>query len=138
MFQEFSLQRMQLVPARHTLDSLDRAAIGLHRKHQAGADQAAIDRHAAGATVAGAASLLAACQKELVAQHIQQCKLRLAQEFRGLAVDRGGYVVLAHRRSLARSQAIVAARRAITPATLIRYSIVPRLSSIGLQARRAA
>src|SRR5438477_638097 len=33
---------------------------------------------------------------------------------------------------------MAAARRAITPATLVRYSIVPRLSSIGLQARRTA
>ena len=30
---------------------------------------------------------------------------------------------------------MAAARRAITPATLMRYSIVPRLSLIGLQAR---
>ena len=33
---------------------------------------------------------------------------------------------------------MVAARRVITPATLMRYSIVPRLSLIGLQAPRAA
>ena len=33
---------------------------------------------------------------------------------------------------------MTAARRAITPATLVRYSIVPRLSLIGLQACRAA
>src|SRR5215470_15136471 len=52
MFQEFSLQRMQIVPARHALDRLDRAAFGLDRKHQARADQAAVDRYAAGTTVA--------------------------------------------------------------------------------------
>ena len=33
---------------------------------------------------------------------------------------------------------MAAARRASTPATLVRYSIVPRLSLIGLQARCAA
>ena len=33
---------------------------------------------------------------------------------------------------------MAAARRASTPATLIRYSMVPRLSSIGLHAARAA
>jgi len=40
--------------------------------------------------------------------------------------------------SFARSSAIRAARRASTPATLIRYSRVPRLSSIGWQAAAAA
>src|SRR6266852_34121 len=75
---------------------------------------------------------------QLVTHHVEQRELRLTQKLRGLAVDDGRYVMLAHRRSPARSLAIVAARRDITPATLVRYSIVPRLSSIGLQARRAA
>ena len=35
---------------------------------------------------------------------------------------------------MARSNAMAAARRASTPATLVRYSMVPRLSLIGLQA----
>ena len=38
----------------------------------------------------------------------------------------------------ARSNAIAAVRRASTPAILVRYSIVPRLSLIGLQAACAA
>jgi hypothetical protein len=38
MFQEFSLQRMQILPARHTLDRLDLVAFCLDRKHQARAD----------------------------------------------------------------------------------------------------
>src|SRR5215831_11059421 len=41
VFQEFLLQRMQSVPARHALDGLDLVAFGLDRKHQARADQAA-------------------------------------------------------------------------------------------------
>src|SRR5216683_6294205 len=138
MFQEFSLQRMQIVPARHALDGLDLVASCLDRKHQARADQAAVDRHAAGATVARAAPLLAAGQMQLITQDVEQRELRLAQKLRGLAVNDGRYVMLAHRRSPARSKAIVAVRRANTPATLVRYSIVPRLSSIGLQACRAA
>src|SRR5262245_57551701 len=96
MLEEFSLQRMQIVPARHAFDRLDRAAFGLHGEHQARADQAAIDRHAAGAAVARAASLLASGQIQLVAQHIEQGELRLAQELGRLAVDRGRYVMLAH------------------------------------------
>src|SRR5262245_61752254 len=103
MFQEFSLQRMQIVPARHALDRLDPVAFGLDRKHQARADQAAVDRHAARAAVARAAALLAASQIKLVTQDVEQRELRLAQKLRGLAVDDGRYVMLAHRRSPARS-----------------------------------
>src|SRR5262249_55609104 len=138
MLQEFPLQRMQIMTPGHALDRLDRAAFGLDRKHQARADQAAVNDHAAGAAIARAASLLAAGQMQIVAQHVEQGELRLAHELGGLAVDLRRYVMLAHQRPLARSKAIVAARRASTPATLVRYSIVPRLSSIGLHARRAA
>src|SRR6516225_11395589 len=103
VLQEFPLQRMEIMAARHALDRLDGAAFGLDRKHQARADQAAVDGHAAGAAITGAASLLAAGQMQLVAQHIQQGELRLAQELGGLAVDLGRYVMLAHRRFPARS-----------------------------------
>ena len=39
---------------------------------------------------------------------------------------------------LMRSRAIMAARLSSTPAILVRYSMVPRLSSIGLQAAEQA
>ena len=45
-------------------------------------------------------------------------------------------VVLRHQPFLARSRQSAAVRRASTPATLMRYSLVPRLSSIGLHAAR--
>jgi hypothetical protein len=64
MFQDFSLQRMQIVATRHALNRLDLVAFSLNRKHQARADQTAVDRHAAGATVARAAPLLAAGQRQ--------------------------------------------------------------------------
>src|SRR5262249_6518801 len=57
MLQEFSLQRMQFMPARHALDRVNLVAFRLDRKHQARADQTAVERHAAGATVARAATL---------------------------------------------------------------------------------
>src|SRR5690606_30637496 len=60
-----------------------------------------------------------------------------AEEFGGIAVDGGGDVVLAHD-LFARSSAVAAARLASTPATLMRKSMVPRLSSIGLQAALVA
>src|SRR5919106_290364 len=48
MLQELHLQRVQLLAVRHALDGLDRAALGFRRQHQAGADQAVIQHHAAG------------------------------------------------------------------------------------------
>ena len=81
---------------RHALDGLDLVTFGLDRKHQARADQAAVDGHAAGAAVARAASLLAAGETQFVAQHVEQRELRLAQKLGRLAVDGGGDVMLAH------------------------------------------
>src|ERR1700722_5146228 len=96
MLEELLLQRMQVVAVRHALDGLDRVPFGLDGEHQARADEAAVDGDAAGAAVARAAPLLAAGEIELVAQHIEQRELRLAQELGRLAVDRGRYVMLAH------------------------------------------
>src|SRR5262249_11170291 len=111
---------MQLAAVRHALDGLDLFTFGLDREHQAGADQASVDGDAAGAAIARAAPFLAAGHVQVVAQHVEQSELRLAEKFRRHAVDGGGDVMLAHRRSPARSYAIVAVRRASTPATLMR------------------
>ena len=73
-----------------------------------------------------------------VAEHVEQRLLRLAEELDRVAVHRRLDVVLGHQRVLARSSAIRAARRASTPATWMRNSMVPRLSSIGRHAARAA
>src|SRR4029077_12140107 len=43
VFQEFLLQRVQIVPARHAFNSLDRAAFRLDSQHQARADEATIN-----------------------------------------------------------------------------------------------
>ena len=65
-------------------------------------------------------------RSELVAQHVEQGLLRLAEELGGLAVDRGGDVILliqwssSRRLPLARSNAMAAVRRASTPAILVR------------------
>src|SRR5690606_24354208 len=139
MLEEFLLQRMELGAFRHALDRLDRLAVHLGAEDEAGAHQAAVDRHAARAAIAARAALLGAGEVELVAQHVEQRLLRLAQVFDGIAVDRRRHVVLGHQFTfLARSSAICAARRASTPATLMRYSRVPRLSSMGRQAALAA
>src|SRR5919108_2367435 len=65
MLQKFLLQRMQLLAVRHALNGLDRAALGFGRQHQAGADQAVPQHHAAGPTAARAAAFLAAGELQL-------------------------------------------------------------------------
>src|SRR5581483_3065853 len=138
VLQELALQRVQLLAACHALDGADRLAVRLDAQHQARADEAPIDGDAAGAAIAGGASLLGAGEPQLVAQDVEQRLLRLAEELHLVPVHRRRYVVLRHQLFLARSSAICAARRASTPATLIRKSLVPRLSSIGRQAALAA
>src|SRR5579862_7094860 len=129
---------MQLAVGGQALDGLDASALGLDRQHQARADEATVDDDAAGPAVARAAAFLRAGEAELVAQRVEQRRARIGEEFGGVAVDGGGDVDLAHARALALSKAIWAARRASTPAILVRYSAVPRLSLMGLQAARAA
>jgi hypothetical protein len=103
----------------------------LAAEDEAGADEAAVQRDAAGAAVARGAAFLAAREMERVAEHVEQRVLRLAEELDLVPVHRRRDVVLGHQFSLARSSAINAARRASTPATSVRNSMVPRLSSIG-------
>src|SRR5690349_13630527 len=130
---------MQRVALGHALDGLDLGALGFHREHETRAHHGAVDRHGAGAAVAGGAAFLGAGELQLVAQHVEQGLLRLAQELVVVAVDRGcDVMLLAHDFVLARSSACSAVRFASTPATLMRYSLVPRLSSIGRQAALAA
>ena len=64
------------------------------RQHQAGADQPAVEHDAAGAAVAGGAAFLGAGQRQLVAQHVEQRLLGLAQKLDRIAVDGGGDVNL--------------------------------------------
>ena len=126
-------------PLRQPLDGGDAGALGLGGQHQAGVHQPAVEDDAAGAAIAGAAAFLGAGEPELVAQHVEQRLLRLAQELDGLAVDGGGDVHAcfiggpprAGRRW--RRRAGRARRRPWCGSAM-----VPRLSSIGRQAARAA
>src|SRR5262245_52935957 len=130
---------MQVVAVCHALDGLDLGALGFDREHEARAHHSAVDHYGAGAAIAGGAALLGAGEHQLVAQHVEQGLLRLAQELVLVAVDRRRDVILlAHQFVLARSSACSAVRLASTPATLMRYSLVPRLSSIGRHAALAA
>src|SRR5215469_8798016 len=144
MLEEFLLHRVQLVAFGDAFDRRDGAALGLDAEHQARADDIAVADDRAGAAVARATAFLAAGEAEFVAQHVEHRLLSFAEILHRLAVDRGRDVMLAHQgalltqRAAARSKAMVAVRRARTPATLVRYSIVPRLSVMGLQAACAA
>ena len=120
MFEELLLQRMQRLAMRHALDRLDLAPLYLGAEHQAGTNEAAIEDHTARPAVTRRTAFFAAGQGELIAQHVQQSFVPLAQELDLVAIDGCSNVILAHALSPARAWAICAARRARTPATLIR------------------
>src|SRR5262249_13442151 len=105
-----------------------------------GADQPVVDGDAAGAAIARAAAFLAAGEPERVAQDVEQRLRGITEELGRFPVDRGGDVHLGHGAQFpfARSMAIAVLRLSSTPAILVRYSMVPRLSLIGLQAARQA
>src|SRR5438093_4499406 len=138
VFQEALLQRMERLTFGHALDGLDSSPANLAAQHEARAHQPTIQRDAAGAAVTGGAAFLAPGQVEGVAEHVEQRFLGLTEELDLVAVDRRLDMVFGHQFALARSSAIMAARRVNTPATSMRNSTVPRLSSIGRQAARAA
>src|SRR5439155_10024526 len=136
--QESLLERMERLALGHALDGLDLLPVRLAAKHEARADEPAVQRDAAGAAVAGGATFLAAREMQRVAEHVEQRLLGLAEELDRVPVHRRFDVMLGHQLVLARSCAMRAARRASTPATSMRNSVVPRLSSMGRQAARAA
>src|SRR5437867_1997768 len=138
VLEELLLEGMERLAGGHALDGLDRPPGHLAAEDEARADEAPVERDAARPAVARGAALLAAGQVERVAEHVEQRLLRLAEELHRVPVHRRRHVVLGHQRALARSSAISAARRASTPATSMRNSTVPRLSSMGRHAARAA
>src|SRR5262245_6671598 len=138
VLEELLLERMEPLPAGHALDRLDPPTPDLAAQHEAGADEPAVQRDAAGAAVARGTALLAPGQAERVAEDVEERFLRLAEELDVVSIHRRFDVVLGHQWLLARSSAIRAARRVSTPATWVRNSTVPRLSSIGRHAARAA
>src|SRR5262249_40304561 len=128
VLEKLLLERVERLAPGHPLDRLDPAPADLAPEDEAGADQPSVECDAAGPAVAGRAAFLAARQVERVAQHVEQRLLRLAQKLHLVSVHRRHDVVLGHQRVLARSSAINAVRRASTPATSMRNSMVPRLS----------
>ncbi len=134
VLEELALDRMQFAALGNALDRCDRAALGLGGEHQAGADHLAVQHHGAGPAIARAAAFLRASQAKLEAQCVEQGFAWIGEELYLIAIDRCRNENLAHAMAPARSRAIVATRLASTPAMATRYSMVPRLSAIGLQA----
>ncbi len=87
MLEELPLQRMQYAGGREPFDGRDFFALRLDAEHQARADDAAVDQHAACAAVASQASFLGAGKFDHVAQSFEQALTRLAEEFDGFAVN---------------------------------------------------
>src|SRR5262249_33939046 len=138
VLEEALLQGMERLALGQALDRFDPSPPDLAAQHEARAHEPAVQRDAAGAAVAGRAAFLAAGQVQGVAEHVQQRFFRFAEELHLVAVDRRFDVVLGHRSALAGSGGFMAARRVTPPATSMRNSPVPRLSSIGRHAARAA
>src|SRR5262245_14407417 len=136
--EELLLQRVEGLAFGHPLDGLDAPPVDLAPEDETGTDEPAVQRDAAGPAVARGTSLLAPREMKRVAEHVEERLLRLAEELDLVSVHRRRDVMLGHQFALARVSAISAARRVSTPATSMRNSIVPRLSSIGRHAARAA
>src|SRR5262245_66570092 len=129
MLEELPLQRMELFALGQALDRLDAPAADLAAQHETGADQAAVERHAAGPAVAGGAAFLAAGEVQGVAQDVEEGLFGLAEELDRVAVHGGFDMVLGHQLVLARSSAIRAARRVSKAAPSVRDTTVRRMSS---------
>ena len=71
------LQVGDLAAVGQPLDGLDRTAVRLHREHQAGAHDLAVDAHGAGAADAVLAADMGAGEPEVVAQEIGEIEPRL-------------------------------------------------------------
>ena len=81
------LQHGELARFAQPLDSLDRRALGLRDRHQAGFQQHAVDEYRAGAAFAGAATFLGAGVAQIVAQEVEQAQVRLGGARDLAAVD---------------------------------------------------
>jgi len=65
----------------------DRCVVGLHRQHQAGPHDLAVDAHRAGAANAMLATDMRARQLQVLAQEVRQIKPRQNQRLDALAID---------------------------------------------------
>src|SRR6516225_9908769 len=121
-------------------------AFDLHGEHSAGFNRPAVDVDRAGPAMRGVAADVRAGQVQMLAQIVDEQRARLDFRRDGAAVDRHADFDLGdidHRhgcpyQAVARAKARSSARRVITPAILVRYSVEPRPSSAGAATASAA
>src|SRR5690242_11721978 len=116
MFVEGLLQRVELADPAEAFDGLDRAAVRLHRKHQARARAIAIEQHGTGAADTVLATDMRAGEAERVTEEITQQQARLDRALINDAVDRDTYVVPSAHVEPARCNAAASARPTSAPA----------------------
>ena len=88
-FEECLLQRVQAVRCGHSFDGLDGLAVDLGAEHQAGVDDAPIERDGARPSVAVQASFFGAGQSYDLAQRVEEAHVRRHEKFVRAAVNRG-------------------------------------------------
>src|SRR5450631_381025 len=133
---EGQLQIGNFAGIRNALDGLDRGAVALHRQHQAAAHDLAVHPHGAGAADAMLAADMAAGERQILAQEIDQRLARFDALADALAVDGEGNVesLVAHQRG---SMSWVATRRSSTPARCFFTAPVACTSSCGSRSSAA-
>ena len=99
------LQHAQFAGRGQRFDRLDRRALRLGDRHQAGFHQHAVDEHRAGAAFAGAAAFLVAGEVEIVAHEIEQPLMRLGAARDFAAVDGRFELKVRHRPPPAQARA---------------------------------
>ncbi len=134
LLHEALLQRVQFAVLRQALDREHLGAVGLDRQEGAGLHRLAVDVHGAGAAVGGLAADVAAGLLQLLAKDVDQQFPRLDQGLDRLPVQGECDVFLCHVQfPSARCSAWRIARRVISPAMWVLYSMSPRRSSAGSQ-----
>ena len=123
------LERRQ-APARRRqpLDGQHLAAFDLGNRRHARANLATVEQHRAGAAIAGIATDLGAGHRKLFPQHVGKAADGVGADLRGAAVEGEGNRRLCSHHALPSSASV---RRTRVSAASIRYSPVPRTSSMG-------
>src|SRR5215813_9372542 len=87
---------MQLAALGHAFDGTDLTTFGFDGQHQAGTNEAIVQRDAAGTAIARRTAFLRTGQAQGAAQCVEHGVVRLAKKLHRLAVDGSGNMQLGH------------------------------------------
>ena len=110
------------------LDGQHLAPLDLSHRRHAGTDLAAVQQHRAGAAIARIAADLGAGHRQLFTEHVGEAPDRVGADLGRVAVEGEGNLRLRGHHALPSSASV---RRTRVSAASIRYSPVPRTSSMG-------